>query len=129
MDAMSDNSGGLQCPTAIIFIGFFAGLFATSLVFNFVVVSALVVIVWRWRKRDHLGTHYTTKRSKNSYIIGEYNAMWSDKAPEYSRDIDEERSLEDTSHEVNASEGDDSKLNVENPHYASVKKTVRFTSV
>ena len=130
----SDTS---QCPTAITFIAFFAGLFATSLIINFAMVAALVTIVCKMRKKRHTGEYYTD-RAKNLYLTkASNNIMWSDEAPEYSHDHERSFDLEDsaqstTSQDKPLKDSESGKNSIGNPHYEHVqlaKKTVRFTSV
>jgi ABC-type transport system involved in cytochrome bd biosynthesis fused ATPase/permease subunit len=131
MDEVADS-----CSAAITFIAFFAGLFATSLIINFFMVTALVTIVFKLRKRQHVG-EYSTERVKNLYTTKVSNAMWSDEAPEYGHESERSTDLEDLSTSITSQDRlkdcQRSRENsMDNPHYEetrSVKKTVRFTSV
>ena len=133
----SDNSQ-TECSAAVTFIGFFAGLFATSLIINFFMVIALVTIVCKMRKGQHTTGEYYTERAKNLYITKASNVMWSEEAPEYGQELQSERStdLEDLSTSITSQDMlkdcQSEKDSIDNLHYEqtrSAKKTVRFTSV
>ena len=133
---MMDDSQ-TECTDAITFIGFFAGLFVTSLIINFAMVAALVTIVCKMRKRQHVG-EYCTGRVNNLYIAKASNFMWSDEAPEYGQESERSTNLEDFSTSITSQDMlkernvQSGKNSVENPHneqVQSAKKTVRFTSV
>ena len=131
-----DDSYSSQCPDAITFIAFFAGLFATSLIVNFAMVVALITIVCKMKKRQHSMGEYYTERAKSQYITKASNIMWSDEAPEYCHESERSTDLEDFSTSITSQDklkDFQSEANsIDNPHYEQVqsaKKTVRFTSV
>lgn len=131
MDEVADS-----CSATITFIAFFAGLFVTSLIINFFMVTALITIVFKLRKRQHVG-EYCTERARNMYITKASNAMWSDEAPEYGQESERSTDLEDLSTSITSQDmlkdfQRSRENSVDNPYYKetrSAKKTVRFTSV
>lgn len=135
MDEVTDSNNS-QCSVATTFIGFFAGLFATSLIVNFFMVTVLVTIVCKIRKlQQNTGEDYR-EREKNLYIAKVSNVMWSDAAPEYGQENERSTDLEDLSMSVTSQDKmKDFQIeenSFDNPHYEhvqSAKKTVRFTSV
>ena len=128
MDVNTDNTSNNQCSAAVAYIAFFATLFIISLILNFVVVSLLVAFVYRERKRQYADSdsYHTTSRSRNIYIEGHENMMWSDEVPEYGQeDIDQ-----NDTEENNKIEGEIDTDRIQNIDDSEpVKKKVRFTSV
>lgn len=138
MDAIADDSSSNLCSSAVTFIASFATLFIISLIMNFVVVSILVAMVCRERKREQEESYVSSKKSRNLYTLEHANMMWSDEAPRYiqevERSLDEQENVSESQTSEESDKLEDDGGQMKNPHYVSIdkipaKKTVRFTPV